>query len=39
MKANKMRGMEASNHKRRKGKLSESSIDSAAHKSLNNKNN
>jgi hypothetical protein len=41
MKANKtMRGQAVSNHRRRKDKESESSIDLAAHiKSLNNKNN
>jgi hypothetical protein len=41
MKANKtMRGQAVSNHRRRKDKESESSIDLAAHiKPLNNKNN
>jgi hypothetical protein len=40
MKANKtMRGWEASNHRRRKDKKSESSIDLAVYKLLNNKNN
>jgi hypothetical protein len=41
MEANKtMRGQVAPNHRRRKGKKSESNIDSAAQiKSLNNKNN
>jgi hypothetical protein len=39
MKANKtMTGWEIPNHRRRKDKQSESNIDSAAHKSLNNKN-
>jgi hypothetical protein len=34
-----MRGQAVPNHRRRKEKESESNIDSAAHKPLNNKNN
>jgi hypothetical protein len=40
MKANKtMKGQAVPNHRRRKDKKVESSIDSVAHKPLNNKNN
>jgi hypothetical protein len=40
MKANKtMRGQATPNHRRRKDKESESNINSAAHKPLNDKNN
>jgi hypothetical protein len=40
MKANKtMRGQAGPNHRRRKDKESESNINSAAHRPLNNKNN